>query len=322
MRARHRRCQPRRVYSIASTVSLTSRRWRRVDGVASLAWSSGPTHRYKAVATRLRCLGPLRWQARFGLQSASCQKGGYASADSGAAFDNLDEATSLASSNLSQTKGPTGDEQAENNLDITMRAPHGHQESCTPDRGSSFRPRAGRVLESRPLAQMGPPPPRQGGGNVLLRAPHTPPGRPHRPAAYLFLPSRASSWAARRRAPCPERFRGQRRRRRRRRLGLLLFRLLCRLRFAATASPPVAFRRPSGRRPTRLLGPPRGSAPAGRRAVAAAQQLLRATRLFRARASASSSGASPRPSRCAICRGAAPRRQRRQGLVLHGRAAR
>ena len=75
------------------------------------------------------------------------EKGGYACADSGAAFENLDEGNKvLARSRLCNRRGPSGDERAENNLYSNYngeRRKADHQDfanlltAC-----SNFRPRA------------------------------------------------------------------------------------------------------------------------------------------------------------------------------------
>ena len=102
-------------------VATASHRWRRVDGVASLAWPSGPTHRYDklveigADADALRARVEGRAQNLVDYNLALHQKAGYASPS----LDNLTKAhKALASSTLSPIRsGPTGTERAENNLE-------------------------------------------------------------------------------------------------------------------------------------------------------------------------------------------------------------
>ena len=99
-----------------------------------------------ADALKARFEGRAEHLADYNL--ASYQKGGYACADGGAAFENLDEANkALARSQLDETRrGPTGAERAENNLEPNYnreRHKADHQEfvnlltAC-----SNFRPRA------------------------------------------------------------------------------------------------------------------------------------------------------------------------------------
>ena len=144
----------RRVDDVNSVVSTASRRWRRVDGVASMAWPSGPTHRYEKLvaiggdADALRARFEWRAQQLAAFNLASCERGGYAGVDSGAAFENLDGANkALARSDLGpMRRRPTGTERAENNLEPNYnreRHKADHQEfvnlltAC-----SNFRPRA------------------------------------------------------------------------------------------------------------------------------------------------------------------------------------
>ena len=89
-----------------------------------MAWPSGPTHRHEklveigddAEALEARFVERAQQLADFNL--ASYQKGGYATVDSGTAYQGLDAARkALASSNLGPIRrGPTGAERAENNL--------------------------------------------------------------------------------------------------------------------------------------------------------------------------------------------------------------
>ena len=89
-----------------------------------MAWPSGPTHRYEklveigddAEALKARVEGRAQRLADYNHRCASDR--GLASADSGAAFENLGEANKAnARSQLSETRrGPSGDERAEHNL--------------------------------------------------------------------------------------------------------------------------------------------------------------------------------------------------------------
>ena len=145
------------VASMASAdgvVLLVLHQRHRVDSIASMAWPSGPTHRYDKLveigddADALRARFEWRAQQLAAFNLASCERGGYAGVDSGAAFENLDGANkALARSDLGpMRRRPTGTERAENNLEPNYnreRHKADHQEfvnlltAC-----SNFRPRA------------------------------------------------------------------------------------------------------------------------------------------------------------------------------------
>ena len=90
-----------------------------------MAWPSVHTHRYGKLvaidddADALRARFEERAQHVADYNYRLAQERGLASADSGAAFDNLDEANkALAKTNIGAIhRGPTGDEQAPNNLE-------------------------------------------------------------------------------------------------------------------------------------------------------------------------------------------------------------
>ena len=103
---------------------MASRRRRRVDGIVSMAWPSGPTHRYEKLVeigdddNALRERFSERAQLLADFNQASFQKAGDASADSGSTAIAREAANkALARSQLGEIRrGPSGAERAENNL--------------------------------------------------------------------------------------------------------------------------------------------------------------------------------------------------------------